>query len=88
MGKRSVRKKSASIRPGKYKHYRGSLYQVIGTAKHGETMEEMVLYKPFSEAGELDEASLLVRPAELFEEKIKLEGKTVPRFKYLGDDDE
>jgi hypothetical protein len=87
MGKRPVKNKTTRIRTGKYKHYRGNLYQVIGMAKHGETLEEMVLYRPLSKGRGTEEATLLVRPAELFEEKVEIEGKTVPRFKYLEEDE-
>ena len=63
------------IRPGLYRHYKGKTYQVMGVARHSETLEELVVYK--------DDKNLWVRPKQMFEEKVTVDGKKVPRFKYL-----
>jgi len=68
----------SSIKQGKYAHFKGGEYEVIGTAKHSESLEEMVLYK---HAGEND---LWVRPLEMFTETIKRDGKVIKRFEYIG----
>jgi len=71
-----------SIKLGKYRHFKGGEYQVIGTAKHSESLEVMVIYKPLYElkAGELD---TWVRPIEMFFDTKEHEGKTVPRFSFM-----
>ncbi len=67
------------IKLGKYKHYKGNEYEVIGVAKHSETMEELVVYKAL-----YGEQLLWVRPAGMFEEEVEIDGKKVPRFEYIG----
>ena len=64
---------------GKYQHYKGNLYTVLGVAKHSETLEEMVVYR-----AEYGEHGLWVRPAAMFEELVEVNGESVPRFQYLG----
>ena len=66
------------ITPGKYKHYKGNFYEVMGTAIHSETMEEMVLYKPL-----YGEEKLFVRPLKMFTEIVVVDGKEVPRFESV-----
>lgn len=62
---------------GLYKHYKGNIYEVIGVAKHSETLEEMVVYKAtYQKEGE----NLWVRPLAMFAETIIVEGKNVKRF--------
>jgi len=70
---------SSPIKLGEYEHYKGNRYEVIGVAKHSETLEEMVVYRAL-----YGERGLWVRPLEMFSETIKIEGKLVPRFKYIG----
>ena len=70
------------IKPGKYQHYKGKYYQVIGIAKHSETSEELVVYKAlYQPEGE----NLWVRPLTMFTENVVVEGKEVPRFKFVED---
>jgi hypothetical protein len=65
---------------GKYRHYKGKEYEVIGTARHSETLEEMVVYKAlYQKEGE----NLWVRPAKMFLEEVKVEGRRVKRFEFL-----
>lgn len=65
---------------GKYKHYKGKEYQVLGIAQHSETLEELVVYKAlYLPEGE----NLWVRPAKMFFEKVLVNGKEVLRFEPL-----
>ncbi|MCE5285993.1 MAG: DUF1653 domain-containing protein [Pelosinus sp.] len=64
---------------GKYQHYKGNLYQVIGVARHSETNEELVVYQAL-----YGERGLWVRPKPMFLETVSIAGRAVPRFKYLG----
>ncbi|MEI8320828.1 MAG: DUF1653 domain-containing protein [Alphaproteobacteria bacterium] len=65
---------------GVYQHYKGNLYQVIGLARHSETLEAMVVYQALYEG-----FGLWVRPAGMFLEIISFEGKEVPRFKFVSE---
>lgn len=68
------------IKKGKYRHFKGNIYEVIGTAKHSETLEEMVVYRALYGDGEL-----WVRPAAMWDEQIQREGKVFRRFEYIGE---
>jgi hypothetical protein len=70
---------------GTYRHYKGKLYEVLGTVRHSETLEELVLYKPLYESPEFGKDQLWVRPRTMFFENVIVEGKTVPRFERIGD---
>ncbi len=72
------------IKKGKYRHYKGKYYEVVGVALHSETLEEVVVYKALYKSVEFGDFSLWVRPAKMFVEKVKVAGKTIPRFKYIG----
>lgn len=71
-----------TIKLGKYKHFKGGQYQVIGTARHSETMEVMVIYKPLYD---LDEGELKtwVRPIEMFFDDKEHNGEQVKRFTFI-----
>jgi hypothetical protein len=66
------------IKLGKYRHYKGKDYQVLGMAKHSETGDELVVYKKL-----YDDYSMWVRPYSMFIEEIEVDGKKVPRFEFL-----
>ena len=68
-----------TIRPGKYRHYKGKEYEVLGVARHSETLEEIVVYRALYSAHDL-----WVRPLNMFREKVIVDGKKVPRFQYSG----
>jgi hypothetical protein len=66
-------------RPGRYRHYKGNDYLVLGLARHSETREPLVVYQAL-----YGERGLWARPAAMFIEIVAVSGKTVPRFAYLG----
>ena len=65
---------------GLYKHYKGNIYEVIGVAKHSETLEEMVVYKATYQA---EGQNLWVRPLKLFLETIIVNGQSIKRFEKI-----
>ena len=69
-----------ALKLGKYVHFKGGEYEVIGVARHSETEEQHVVYRPLY--GDLD---LWIRPLVMFEEKVFHAGKNVSRFQYVGD---
>lgn len=67
------------IKIGKYTHYKGGEYKVIGVAKHSETLEDLVVYiHPGNELSEL-----WARPLSMFLEKVVIDGKEVSRFQFV-----
>ncbi|MFA6447738.1 MAG: DUF1653 domain-containing protein [Patescibacteria group bacterium] len=70
---------AVSLKPGKYQHYKGGEYDVVGLAHHSETLEELVVYRAL-----YDQGSLWVRPLKMFLEEVEIDGQLVPRFKYIG----
>ena len=70
-----------TLKPGRYRHYKGSDYQVIDVARHSETEELLVVYRTLY--GDFD---LWVRPLEMFTEEVEVEGKTLPRFTFVSED--
>lgn len=67
------------IKKGRYRHFKGNEYEVIGTAKHSETTEEYVVYKALYGDG-----GLWVRPAEMWNETVERDGKIFKRFEFIG----
>ncbi len=70
----------SEIRLGKYRHFKGGEYEVVGIAKHSETQEEMVVYRALYGDGEL-----WVRPASMWTERVERDGKSYQRFTYIGE---
>lgn len=68
-----------TIEPGKYRHLKGALYEVLGLARHSETLEDMVVYQAL-----YGERGLWVRPVEMFLQKVEKDGVLVPRFEFIG----
>ncbi len=68
-----------TIKPGRYRHFKGGEFEVIGLAKHSETMEDMVVYRAL-----YGERGLWVRPASMWNETVERDGETFRRFTYLG----
>ena len=71
------------IQTGLYEHYKGKRYEVIGLAHHSETREPLVVYKMLY-ASDFPEGSLWVRPFKMFTENVTVDGKSMPRFRYIG----
>ena len=69
-----------NVQPGRYRHFKGNEYEVLGMARHSETEEEMVVYRAL-----YGERGLWVRPAAMWNETVTREGKTLPRFTYIGE---
>ena len=68
------------IQPGRYRHFKGGEYEVIGVARHSETMEELVVYRAL-----YGERGLWVRPAAMWNEWVERDGYAGPRFIPLED---
>ncbi|MCL5010653.1 MAG: DUF1653 domain-containing protein [Patescibacteria group bacterium] len=68
------------LKPGRYRHYKGDEYELIGVAKHSETLEEMAVYQAL-----YGEKQIWARPLKMFVERVGVEGKKVPRFEYIGE---
>jgi len=68
-----------AIRLGRYRHYKGKEYEVIGVAKHSETLTELVVYKALYGKGQI-----WARPKLIFLQSVSVGGKKVPRFRYIG----
>ena len=68
------------IKIGRYRHFKGMEYEVIGIARHSESLEEMVVYRAL-----YGEGALWVRPAAMWNESVTRDGVTYPRFTYIGD---
>jgi len=66
------------LKKGIYRHYKGSLYEVLHTAQHSETEEWMVVYRAL-----YGDERIWVRPYKMFTEKIELDGRTVKRFIFV-----
>jgi hypothetical protein len=68
------------IKPGRYRHFKGKEYEVLGLASHSETMEPMVVYRAL-----YGERGLWVRPAAMWNETVQREDYSGPRFLYIGE---
>ena len=64
---------------GKYRHYKGNEYEVIGVANHSETLEKIVVYRAL-----YGENEIWVRPLYMWDEEVVVDGKTVKRFEFIG----
>lgn len=67
------------IRPGRYRHFKGKEYRVLGVARHSETLEPLVVYQAL-----YGERGLWVRPAAMWNKQVEREGQAMPRFTYVG----
>ncbi|ULA64392.1 MAG: hypothetical protein LZF86_120113 [Nitrospira sp.] len=68
------------IQLGRYRHYKGNDYEVVGVARHSETEEEVVVYRAL-----YGERGLWVRPLAMFVETVVVEGRPQPRFQFVAD---
>ena len=69
------------LQPGRYQHYKGHEYEVLGVARHSETEEELVVYRAL-----YGERGLWIRPMAMFLETVMVEGIPRPRFQRLLDE--
>ena len=68
------------LKPGRYRHFKGNEYELLGIARHSETMEEMVVYRALYGA-----QGLWVRPAAMWTEQVDRDGYHGTRFIYIGE---
>ena len=69
-----------SIKPGRYRHFKGKEYEVLGVARHSETEEELVVYRAL-----YGDFGLWVRPVSMWNEAVERDDKTFRRFTYIGE---
>lgn len=69
-----------SIKPGRYRHFKGKEYEVLGVARHSETEEELIVYRAL-----YGDFGLWVRPVSMWNETVERDGKTFRRFTYIGE---
>ena len=74
---------SDTIKLGKYRHFKGMEYRVLGVVKHSETLEDLVLYEALYDN---KVSKLWVRPLKMFLETVERDGKTFKRFEYIGEE--
>ena len=70
------------VEPGKYRHFKGGLYEVIGEATHTETLEKLVIYRAL-----YGEGKVWARPLSMWNETVERDGQTVARFTRLPEND-
>ena len=70
----------SEIRLGRYRHFKGREYLVMGLALHSETLERMVVYKAL-----YDDEALWVRPLSMWTELVSVDDRLVPRFTWIAD---
>ncbi len=68
------------LRPGKYRHFKGMEYELVGVARHSDTLEPMVVYRAL-----YGEGGLWVRPASMWSEIVQKDGYSGSRFQYIGE---
>lgn len=71
------------MKTGLYRHYKGKEYEVIGIARHSETLEELVVYKALYHSPDFGDDAIWVRPRKMFEENIEVDGQVKPRFEFI-----
>lgn len=68
-----------ALQTGRYRHYKGPDYEVLGVARHSETLELVVVYRPL-----YGESALWVRPFNMFVGEVMVDGHVQPRFVHIG----
>ena len=68
------------IKPGRYRHFKGNEYEVLGVARDSETMHQFVVYRAL-----YGERGLWIRPLEMFVSRVEREGRSMPRFEYIDE---
>lgn len=77
--------KKQHIPLGEYEHYKGKRYEVIGVARHSETLEELVVYRALYPSKQFGDKALWVRPRTMFFEEVLIDGVRIPRFRFKGE---
>lgn len=72
-----------TIKLGKYRHFKGNLYEVLDIATHSETLENYVVYRAL-----YGEKGLWIRPKDMFFEKLFYDGEMIERFHFIGEDED
>jgi hypothetical protein len=67
------------LSPGRYRHYKGGEYEVLGVARHSETLEAVVVYRPL-----YNDSGWWVRPYAMFTGEVLVDGRRLPRFAFVG----
>lgn len=67
-----------TLRPGRYRHYKGGEYEVVSVARHSETQEPLVVYRPL-----YNDTGWWVRPHAMFVEDVEVDGRRQPRFAFV-----
>lgn len=67
-----------SITPGRYRHYKGGEYELVGVARHSETLAPLALYRPL-----YNDTGWWVRPLDMFFESVEIDGQATPRFRRI-----
>ncbi len=70
-----------TVKLGRYRHYKGKDYVVFGVARHSETEEKLVVYRT-----DYGDKSLWVRPQQMFQETVVIDGRELPRFEFISDE--
>jgi len=73
------------VKPGKYFHYKGNYYEVLGVGRHADNLDEFVVYRALYNSEKFGNNAIWVRPKAKFTETIIIDGKETPRFKYVGE---
>ena len=73
-----ITERNKMLKIGRYRHYKGNEYEVIGIAKHSETLEELVIYK-----ARYGNKELWARPLSIFTESVEVNGERIPRFELI-----
>lgn len=72
-----------SLQSGIYEHYKGKRYEVLGVARHSETLGSFAVYRAM-----YGDHGLWIRPLDMFLETVEVDGKQVPRFSLIKDEEE
>ncbi|MBU0660817.1 DUF1653 domain-containing protein [Patescibacteria group bacterium] len=73
-----------TVKLGKYKHFKGAEVEVLGVARHSETLEELVVYKKLVDHGGHKKGEIWVRPVAMFLESVDRDGEVKPRFEWIN----
>jgi hypothetical protein len=81
----SLSAEATNLKPGRYRHFKGNEYKVLGVARHSETLEEMVIYQALYGGEASASQRIWIRPLAMFLQEVEVSGRCQPRFQYLGE---